>query len=141
MWLILNCFFVVDLISDSIWIILVFSCKFCVFRIILFTLHIFNFFYPRINKPNIHNNIIGISSFQNWLNNLFSSTSLYFMIKVIEGSHKGENMFFNFLGTSENVYFWGCDTFFSFGGYPTNVILQWQYILIRFMFLMKHCSS
>ena len=32
---------------------------------VFFTLHISIFFYPEINKPNIHNNIIEISSFQN----------------------------------------------------------------------------
>ena len=54
---------------DSVWIILVFYCKFCAFEIILLTLHIFNFFYPEINKQNIHNNI---SSFQNGLNELLA---------------------------------------------------------------------
>ena len=43
-----------------------------------------------------HNNIIDISSFQNGLNNLFSSTGFYLKSKVIEGNYKGENMFFNF---------------------------------------------
>ena len=48
-----------------------------------------------MNKPNIHNNIIGsISSFQNGLNNLFSSTGFYFESKVIEGSHEGKNNVF-----------------------------------------------
>ena len=56
----------------------------------------FEFFYPRINKSNICNNIIGISNFQNALNDLFSSTGFYFKSKVIEGSLKGKNMFFNF---------------------------------------------
>ena len=37
-----------------------------------------------------------VSSFQNWLNDLFSSTGFYFESNVIEGSHKEENMFFNF---------------------------------------------
>ena len=50
--------------------------------------------YHRINKPNIHNNVIGISSFQNGLQNLFSSTGFCFKSKVIEGSHKGKNMLF-----------------------------------------------
>ena len=39
------------------------------------------------NKPSIHNNIIGFSSFQNGLNNLLSSTGFYFKGKVIEGRH------------------------------------------------------
>ena len=54
------------------------------------------FFYPRINKPNKHNNITEISNFQNGVNDLFSSTGSYFKSKVIEGSHKGGNMFFDF---------------------------------------------
>ena len=90
-WIILKCYYVVDLILDSVWIILVFYCKFCAFNIVLFyTLH---FFSPKINKPNIHNNI-DISSFQNGLNDLFSSTGFYLTSKVIEGSHNGKNMFF-----------------------------------------------
>ena len=52
-----------------------------------------------MNKPNIHNNIIdNILSFQNGLNDFFRSTGFYFKSKVIEGSHKGENNFFEFLG-------------------------------------------
>ena len=49
----------------------------------------------------MHNNIIDISSFQTGLNVLFSSTGFYFKSKVIEGSHKGENMFFKFLRTGK----------------------------------------
>ena len=59
-----------------------------------FTLHIFNFFYLKINKANINNNII--DSFQNRLNNLLSSTGFCLKSKVLEVSHKGKNMFFNF---------------------------------------------
>ena len=65
-------------------------------ELFFFTLHIFNFFYLRINKPNIHNNITGISSFQTGFNELFSSTGFCFKSKVTEASHKGKNMFFNF---------------------------------------------
>ena len=55
----------------------------------------FQKFYKRMNKPNKHNNIIGsISSSQNGLNALFSSTSFYFKSKIIEGSHKGKNNVF-----------------------------------------------
>ena len=35
-WIILQCYHVVDLILGSIWITLAFYCKFCAFRIILF---------------------------------------------------------------------------------------------------------
>ena len=63
-------------------------------KLFFFTLHIFNLFYPEINKPNIHNNIIDISSFQNGLNDLFSSTGFYLKSKVMEGSHKEKNMIF-----------------------------------------------
>ena len=48
-----------------------------------------NFFYQSINKPNIHNNIIGgISSFQNGLSDHFISTDFNLKSKVIEVSHK-----------------------------------------------------
>ena len=42
-------------------------------------LHIFKNVYPRINETNIHNNIIGILSFQNRLKDYLISTSLYFI--------------------------------------------------------------
>ena len=57
-----------------------------------FALHNFNFFY----KPNIHNNISNISSFENGLRNLFSSTGFCLKSKVIESNHKEKNMFLNF---------------------------------------------
>ena len=63
-----ECYYVVDLISDFIGLILDFYCEFCPFRIILFTLYLFKIFYPRMNKPNIHTNVIGISCFGNGLN-------------------------------------------------------------------------
>ena len=99
------------------------------------------FFYPRINIPKIHNKIIDISSFQTGLNVLFSLNSFYFKSKVIEGSHKGENVFLILSTSFQNVHFWGCDIFFLPSGCPVNSILQWQYIFIRSTFLMKHFSS
>ena len=66
-------------------------------KLFFFTLHIFNLFYPEINKPNIHNNIIDISSFQNGLNDLFSSTGFYL---------RGKKYVFKFLDTSsQNAHF------------------------------------
>ena len=59
---------------------------------LFFTLQIFNYFYSEINKRNIYNNTIDISSFQNGLNNLFSKTGFYLKSKVIEGSHKAKNV-------------------------------------------------
>ena len=47
-----------------------------------------------MNKPNIYNNIISISSFQNGLNDLINSTGFYFKMEVMEGSHKGKITFF-----------------------------------------------
>ena len=73
-WIILKWYYVVDLILDSIWIILFQSELHCTFSI---------FFYPEINKPNIHNTIIDISSSQNGLNDLFSSTGFHLKSKVI----------------------------------------------------------
>ena len=37
----------------------------------------FNFFYPKLNKSNMRNNIIDVSSFQNGLNDLFSTAEFY----------------------------------------------------------------
>ena len=63
-------------------------------------------FYQRANKTNIQNNIGGISNFQNELNDLFSSTDVYFKSKVIEGIHKGGDfLFFNFWLFFQNVHF------------------------------------
>ena len=78
-----------------------------------FTLHIFNFFYPEINQPNMHKNIIDISSFQNGINDLFSSTGFYLKSKVIEGSQKGRNTFFNFWAFLLKMYIFEIATFFS----------------------------
>ena len=91
-----------------------FYCKFCAFGIILFTLHVFKKFYQRVNKPNIHNNIIGsISSFQNGLNDLFRSTAFNFNSNVIEGSHKGKNnTSFNFSELFFKMYIFEVVKFF-----------------------------
>ena len=80
---------------DSVWIILVFHYKFYAFKIFLSYIAYFYFFYRKMNKPNIHNNI-DTSSFQNGLNNLFSSTGVYLKSKVRECIHKGKNMFLDF---------------------------------------------
>ena len=82
-------------------------------KLFFFTLHIFNLFYPEINKPNIHNNIIDISSFQNGLSSLFSSTGFYYKRKVIEGSHEGKNMIFNFWALLLKMYIFEAVIFFS----------------------------
>ena len=48
-------------------------------ELFFFTLHVSKKFYQRMNKPNIHNNIIGdISSFENGLHDLFNSTGFHF---------------------------------------------------------------
>ena len=113
-WIILQCYYIVDLILDSISIFLTFYCKFCAFRIILFYIaYIFNFFYLRINNPNIHNNIIGISSFQTGYNERFSSASFYFKSKMKEASHKGKNMLFNFWALFLKMYIFEVVAFFS----------------------------
>ena len=77
------------------------------------TLHIFIYFVfcLKINKPNIHNNIIDISSFQNGLNNFFSSAGFYFKSEALEGSRKGKNMFFNFRALFLKMYIFAVVTF------------------------------
>ena len=104
-------------------------------------MHIFNTFLSE-NKSNKHNNINGISSFRNGLNNLFSSTGFYFKSEVIEGSHKGENIFFSIFGhfSSKNTFSRLWYFFFLPSGCPINSIFRWQYIFIRFMFLMNYFS-
>ena len=61
----------------------------------------------------MQNNIIDISSFQTGLNVLFSSTGFYVKSKVIEGSHKGKNMFFNFQALLPKMYIFEVVIFFS----------------------------
>ena len=118
------------------WIVLVFYCKFCAFKIILFYTEYFQFFLSR-NKPNIHNKIIDISSFPNGLNNLFSSTGVYLKSKVIVGSHKGKICFLIFRRSFQNVHFWGCDIFFL-PIYPNQLNFSVVVHFIRFVSLMKH---
>ena len=78
-WIILESYYVIDLILDSSLIILA--------------------FYQRMNKPNIHNNIIGcISSFQNGFSDL-SSTGFFSKYTFLRLQH-----------------------FFSLSGYPINSV-------------------
>ena len=71
-------------------------------ELFLFTLHIFKFFYPRLNKPNIHNNITGITSFHT-----LSSNGFYFKGKIIEASHKvKEYVFLTFGNFFSKCPFW-----------------------------------
>ena len=91
-----------------------------------------------MNKPNKHNNVIGISSLQNWLYNLFNSTGFHFKSKVIEGSYKGKNMiFFNIWAILPKMYYFCvCDIFFLHSGYPINsYLINWlsnqQYVFER----------
>ena len=73
-------------------------------------------------------------------NDLLGSTCFYFKSKVIELSHKGENVFFFLiLEHYSKCAFLRLWHFFS--GYPINSIFQWWYLFIGLMFLMKHYSS
>ena len=131
-----------DLIFDSISIILVFYCKLWAFRIILDYISYFWLFLSENQYTNIHNNIIDISSFQTRHNVFFSSTGFYFESKVIQRSHKGKNMFLKFKALLPKMYIFEVVTFFfSPTGCPVNSVLQWHYIFIRSSFLMKHFSS
>ena len=124
-WILLKWYYVVDLISDSIWIILFCYCKFCTFKTFLHCVIFIFFFIPNVNKRNILNNIIDISSFQNELNDVFSSIGFYLRSKIIESSHKGEDMLsyesLDFL--SKCWWFW---MFFLSSDYPINSVFQWQ---------------
>ena len=54
----------------------------------LFFFTLFFFFLSKNEKIIMHTNIIGISSFQNGLNDPFSSTGFCFKSKIVEGSHE-----------------------------------------------------
>ena len=71
------------------------------------------FFYPRINKPNMHNNI-DISSFWNGLNHPFGSTGFYLRAKLQKIIRKWKNnLFFIFQVIFLEVYIFKDVTFFS----------------------------
>ena len=115
-WIIIKWCDVVDLILHSIWIILVFYHKFYAFEIILLCIE---------NKWNKHHNkIIDISSFQIGINNLFSSTGFYLKSNVVEGNHKGKNMFL-ISGHFFSQTFLRLWHFFLVSGSPINSSLQW----------------
>ena len=73
-----------------------FTVNFVHLKLFFFTLQILDFFYSKINKPNIPNNILDMSIFENGLINLFRSTDFYLKSKVIKGSHKGKIYFLIF---------------------------------------------
>ena len=82
-------------------------------ELFFFALHIFEIFLAENRQTkHIHNNIIDISSFQSGLNNLLSSTGFYFKSKVIQGSHNGKNMIFNFWALLLRMYIFEVVTFF-----------------------------
>ena len=59
-------------------------------------------------------------------NDLFSSTGFYLKSKVIEDSHKGKNMFFNFWELLFKMNNFEVVTFFFLPSvYPINSIFQW----------------
>ena len=61
-----------------------FIVNFADLKLFFFTL----FFLSKNEKVIMHTNIIGISSFQNGLNDPFSSTGFCFKSKNVEGSHE-----------------------------------------------------
>ena len=67
----------------------------------------------------MHNNIIDMSSFQNGLNDLFSSNGFYVKIKVSERTHQGKNRFFNFWALLLKMYIFEVVTIF-----PCLVVIQ-----------------
>ena len=62
---------------------------------------------------------------KNGLKDFFSSTGFYLKSKVIEGSHKGKNTFFNFWALLLKMYIFETVIFFLPSGYPINSIFQW----------------
>ena len=112
-WILLKCYYVVNLILNSVWILLVFIVNFVHLGLFFFALHIFEIFVAENRQTkHIHNNIIDISSFQSGLNNLLSSTGFYFKSNVIQGSHNGKNMIFNFWALLLRMYIFEVVTFF-----------------------------
>ena len=77
----------------------------------------FFFFYSRMNKPNMHNNIIGISSYQNGFNHPFSSPSFCIKSKIIRWKIICFLTLERFLSKFIALRMWH---FFSPGGYPIN---------------------
>ena len=67
----------------------------------------------------MHNNIIDMSSFENGLNDLFSSNGFYVKIKVSERTNQGKNKFFNFWALLLKMYIFEMVTIF-----PCLVVIQ-----------------
>ena len=59
-WIVLKCYYLVYLILDLFSFILDFTANFEHLELFFFKFHISDYFYLRINIPNIHNNIIDI---------------------------------------------------------------------------------
>ena len=69
------------------------------------------------------------------------TTFLAQLVSFFKSDVKEEKMFFNFSGTFFKMYIFEVVTFFLAYCYPINSFFQWQYVCIRFMFLMKDFSS
>ena len=105
-WIILECYFVVDLISDSVRIFQTLGLE-----LLFFTLHFFEFFSKRMNNTNKYNNIIGcISSFQNGKNVFF----FYFWAFFFSKRKFLRQWHFCFLVAIQSIQF------------------LWQYVFVRF---------
>ena len=78
----------VNLILDLVCLILIFFIvNFLHLVLFFFTLYLFLSFYPGLNKPQMHANIIGIFNSQNGLNHPSSSTFFYFQNIIVESIH------------------------------------------------------
>ena len=73
---------------------------------------LFKYFYPRMNKPNMRNNIIGISSFRNGVDHPFSPTGFYFRATLWKVAMKCKNNCFLILGPFSQIYIFEVATFF-----------------------------
>ena len=142
-WTILKWYYIADLILHSIWIILVFYCKFYTFKIILFYIAYIYFFIQKYINITITSLTFQVSKMDltTFLAQLVKLVFSYLKSKVIEGNHRGKKFFY--FGTLLKISqtFLRLWHFFLPSGYPINSIFQWQYIFIRFLFLMKHFSS
>ena len=124
-WIILKWYHVVDLILDSIWISLVFYCKFYAFKLFLFTLHIVVFFYAKINKANITIILLTFQVSKMDLTTFLGQLVSMLRVKLKKVIIRGKYVFKFRSNSSQNSQtFLRLWHFFSPSGYPFNSIFQ-----------------
>ena len=81
-------------------------------------------FYPRINKPDIHNNALAFQVYKMGFRTFLALLVSILRVKLWKVVTRGKMFFFYFWALLKIYHFCVCDVFFSRGGYPINSIFQ-----------------